>query len=85
MTNHGRRPLSRRSRGNRCSHRHALLRTDVENVLELSENTQHDCAHKGENNIRGDYAQLADEGTCDHSVVSPFGPDQVVTCSVPST
>lgn len=35
------------------------------------ENTQHDCAHKGENNIRGDYAQLADEGTCEvHSDVS---------------
>jgi hypothetical protein len=34
-------------------------------IFKLSENTQHDCAHEGESNIRGDYAQLADEGTRD--------------------
>lgn len=71
MTNHRPRPPLRRSRGKNVVAPSRCLADGCRKTSSSSlENTQHDCAHKSENNIRGDYAQLADEGTCDHSVVS---------------
>ena len=44
--------------------RAAKIRCNASGFDAVLEDAQHDCAHKGENNIRGDDAQLADEGTC---------------------